>query len=100
MAQRLALQALLKTFGAEAVYFQAPSQDKMVFPCIVYSIDDEYTIYADNNPYSRTLKYQVTIIDRSPDSTIREKVAEMPMSAFQRFFVADGLNHFVYNLYF
>ena len=99
MAPRQQLQDLFNTFGAEAVYFQAPSQDKMVFPCIMYSIDDEDTKYADNSPYRRILKYQVTIIDRNPDSLIREKVAELPMSSFQRFFVADGLNHFVYNQY-
>jgi hypothetical protein len=100
MAPRLQLQVLLSGLGAEKVYFQAPSQDKMVYPCIMYNIDDEDAKYADNNPYSRTLKYQVTIIDRNPDTLIREKVAELPMSAFQRFFVVDGLNHFVYNIFF
>ena len=100
MDRRLLLQTLLSTFGAEQVYFQAPSQDKMVYPCIVYGIDDENTTHADNYPYTQTLKYQVTIIDRNPDTLIRKKVADLPMSAFQRFFVVDGLNHFVYNLYY
>jgi len=100
MAPRQQLHDLLKTFGAAEVYFQAPSQDKMVFPCIMYNLDDEFAAYADNTPYSRISKYQVTVIDRNPDSQIRGKIADLPMSSFQRFFVVDGLNHTVYNLYF
>lgn len=100
MGQRLQLQALLETFGAEKVYFQAPSSDYMLYPCIVYGIDDESTKYADNNPYNRTLGYQVTVMDRNPDSLIPSKVAALPMSSFRRFFVVDGLNQTVYRLYF
>jgi len=100
MAQRLQLQVLLASLGPEKVYFQAPSQDRMVYPCIMYSIDNEETIHADNKPYSRTLRYQVTIIDRDPDSLIPAKVAALPLSSFSGAFVVDGLNHSVYNLYF
>ena len=100
MGQRLELQNKLKTLGAEKVYFQAPSEDSMVFPAIVYSIDAEDVKYADNNPYSRTLGYQVEVIDRNPDSLIPGRVASLPMSSFRRFFVVDGLNHFVYSLYY
>lgn len=100
MGQRLDLQAQLNTFGAVKVYFQAPPKDEMEYPCVVYGIDAEDTKYADNNPYSRTLGYQVTIIDRNPDSDIPGKVANLPMSSFSRFYVVDGLNHTVYKLFF
>lgn len=100
MGQRQALQDLLKTLGAEKVYFQAPSEDEMVYPCILYAIDSEDTKYADNNPYSHIRGYQVTVIDRNPDSAIPGKIASLPLSSFRRFFVVDGLNHFVYNLFF
>jgi hypothetical protein len=99
MGQRLQLQEILKTLTPE-VYFQAPSKDKMEYPCIVYNIDGEDAKYADNNPYSLTLRYQVTVIDRTPDTPIRGKVANLPGSRFNRFFVADGLNHYVYNLHY
>jgi hypothetical protein len=42
----------------------------------------------------------VMIIDRDPDSDIPAKVAEMPLTLFNRFFTADNLNHDVYNVYF
>lgn len=100
MGQRQQLQDLLKTLGASKVYFQAPSQDMMEYPCILYSKDDEDAKFADNNPYSRTIRYQVTIIDRNPDSQIPGKVANLPLSSFSRFFVVEGLNHSIYNLYF
>lgn len=46
------------------------------------------------------MRYTVTIIDRNPDSAIPNKVAELPLCSFNRFYTADNLNHFVYNLYF
>lgn len=42
----------------------------------------------------------VTVIDRDPDSVFAEKIAELPLCADNRFYTADNLNHFVYNLYF
>lgn len=72
----------------------------MEYPCILYGIDAEEVSYADNNPYNRTIGYQVTVIDRDPDSLFPAKVAALPMSSFQRFFVQDGLNHTVYKLFF
>jgi hypothetical protein len=100
MGQRLQLQKLLETLGVRKVYFQAPSEDQMEYPCIVYGIDSEATKYADNVPYSRETGYQVTVIDRDPDSEFPGKIASLPKSAFRRFFVQDGLNHFVYKLFF
>lgn len=97
MGQRLELQTLLKTI-TDNVYFQPPSS--MSYPCIKYQIDNARTQFADNNPYRNTTRYQVTIIDENPDSTIPAKVAALPMCTFDRFFVADNLNHFVYTLYF
>lgn len=103
MGQRQDLQDLLTSLeGVNKAYFQAPSKDKREYPCIEYSIDTVDTIYADNNPYNKTLGYQVTVIDRDPDHgwAIADRVGSLPMSSFQRFFVVDGLNHFVYRLYF
>lgn len=100
MGQRLQLQALLETLGPKKVYFQAPSEDVMEYPCIVYGIDDEDVLYADNNPYNITLGYQVTVIDRDADSLIPGKVSSLQRSAFQRAFKNDGLYHRVYKLFF
>ncbi len=101
MAQRLELQSVLvDILGATNVYFQPPPSVKMAYPCIVYNRDDEDTRFADNKPYNRRRRYQVTVIDRDPDSSIPEKVGELPLCVYDRFYTADNLNHDVYKLFF
>jgi hypothetical protein len=99
MAPRLDLQALLEDITPK-VYFQPPTNVKMEYPCIVYERDSGDTKFADDKPYTHTVRYSVTVIDRNPDSPILGKVAALPMCLFNRFFSADNLNHNVYNLFF
>jgi hypothetical protein len=82
------------------VYFQPPATVQMVYPCIVYQRDNAITEFAGNKPYGYTTRYQVTSIDKNPDSVVPLRIAEQPMCLFNRFFVVDSLNHDVYNLYF
>lgn len=96
---RIELQALLKTLCAN-VYFQPPDGTKMTYPCITYERDTGVTLFADNLPHRIETRYMVTIIDRDPDSAIRDKVAFLPSCTFNRSFPADNLNHDVYTLYF
>jgi hypothetical protein len=99
MDRRLQLHQLLETF-TENVYFQPPTNIQLKYPCIIYKRDFADTKFADDKPYSRKVRYMVMIIDRDPDSDIPAKVAEMPLTLFNRFFTADNLNHDVYNVYF
>lgn len=99
MASRLDLQVLLETL-IENVYFQPPVNIQMQYPCIVYRRDDSRSEYADNRPYARTKRYQITVIDRNPDSDLSDKVEELPFCSFDRYFPADNLNHYVFNLFF
>lgn len=99
MAPRLQLHELLQTL-TENVYFQPPTNVKLEYPCIIYKRDFAETKFADNNPYNHTLRYMVMVIDRDPDSEIPGLVAALPMSIFNRFYTADGLNHDVYNVFF
>ena len=101
MAQRLELQQLLvEALGSTNVYFQPPSAINMKYPCIVYQRDYAHTEFADNKPYKNRKRYQVTVITTDPDSDIPDKVAELPMCTFNRFFTSDNLNHDIYNLFF
>ena len=99
MAQRLEIQQLLETL-APNVYFQPPANVQMEYPCIVYKRTYALTDFAGNKPYRYKKRYQVTVIDRDPDSEIPDKVAALPMCRFDRFFTADNLNHDVFNVYF
>lgn len=101
MAPRLELQTLLEgLLESDHVYFQPPASIQMQYPCIVYHRYDALNKFAGNKPYSRTKRYQVTVIDRDPDSDVPDKVASLPMCTLNRFFTADNLNHDVFNLYF
>lgn len=102
MARRLQLQTLLEGLMPEGkkVYFQPPANVQMEYPCIVYQPDNARAQFAGNLPYRFTQRYAVTIIDPNPDTEIPFKVALLPMSAFNRFFVVDNLNHHVYVLYY
>lgn len=99
MGQRLDLQTLFETL-APHVYFQPPENLTMEYPCIVYNRDNGLTRFADNDPYTYTKGYQVTVMDRDPDSLIPDKVAKLPLCRFSRFFVVENLNHDVYSLFF
>lgn len=98
---RSELQSLLRdVLGSSQVYFQKPSNTQMLYPAIVYKYDYASTRFGNNLPYSITKRYEITVMDRNPDSDIPDKIAKLPMCVFDRFFVVDGLNHFVYKLFF
>jgi hypothetical protein len=99
MAPRLELQTLLETI-TPTVYFQPPANVSLTYPCIVYKRDAARTEFADNEPYARKIRYQVTVIDKNPDSTLPDQVAALPMCLFDRFYTADNLNHDVFNIFF
>lgn len=101
MGQRLDLQNLLVgILGSGEVYFQPPPTVQMEYPCIVYKRDSEATEYADDLPYHRRKRYQVTVIDPDPDSAIPDLVGALPLCTFDRHYTADNLNHDVFKLYF
>jgi hypothetical protein len=101
MGQRLELQTLLEEMAApHSVYFQPPQDSGMSYPCIVYQWDDAIVDHADNVNYKYSKRYQVTVIDRNPDSEIADAVKELPYTRFDRFFVTDGLNHTVFQMFF
>lgn len=99
MGHRLQLHEKLKEL-TDNVYFQPKDDTQMVYPAIVYKRDDARAIFADNILYMNRTRYQVTVIDRNPDSDIPGKVALLPMCSFERHYAANGHNHDVYNLYF
>ncbi len=72
----------------------------MRYPAIVYKRDSEDAKYANNKKYRRTVMYQITVIDRDPDSEIVKKVTELPMCFYSSNFAYDGLNHDIFRMYF
>lgn len=72
----------------------------MQYPAIVYKRDDMDTLFAGGKPYRLETRYQVTVIDRDPDSVLPTKVAGLPLTSYDRSYQAENLNHDVFTIYF
>lgn len=99
MAPRLSLHSLLKEITSN-VYFQPPENVQMAYPAIVYSRDGSTAERADNESYRLTKRYQVTVIDRNPDSDLPDQVEGLSMCTMNRWFASDNLNHWVFTIFF
>lgn len=99
LRSRLGLDEIFRSI-APNVYFQPPESIKMKYPCIIYNLDNYDTEYADNKPYIVTKRYMVTVVDKDPDSEIKDNVALLPYCEFSRSFTKDNLNHYIFEIYY
>ena len=99
MGRRLELHELLESI-CDHVYFQPPASVRMSYPAIRYELYDIDNKFADNKVYKQDRAYQITVIDRDPDSTVADAVSMIDNIRFNRFYIADNLNHTVFILYF
>lgn len=89
--------------GSNEVYFQGPGQKvRMTYPAILYNRASSVRRPADNKAgYLSRDGYQVTIIALDPTFDLGLNFAEnFDYCSFDRWYTADGLNHWVYMLYF
>ena len=85
--------------GSGHIYFQPPETVKIVYPAIVYELSGVPIRHADNRPYKTSKQYRITAIDKDPDSALPDRIAELPTVRFERFFVSDNLNHWVFTIH-
>lgn len=95
---RKSLDQIFRGFTSN-VYYQLPENTRMSFPAIKYQRSRIDIRHADDKSYNQTRGYEITVIDRDPDSPLVEKVSQMEGVLFNRHFTADGLNHDVFTLY-
>lgn len=82
------------------VYFQPPSSVRMNYPAIRYSLKKIDKRYADNISYCKRNCYEVIYIDIKPDSDVLGKLIDLPMCEYDRHYVSDNLNHYVFTLFY
>lgn len=102
MGTRLELQSALENIlDSDHVYFQPPATIKMSYPAIVYSLDNDLHLRANNELYYHKKRYSVTVIDKNPDTTIPDSLLyAFEYCSFDRHFKADNLNHYVLTIYY
>lgn len=99
--ERIELQTILEEIlGSKNVYFQPPESIKLKYPCIVYKLSDEWVNSADDIDYREYDVYSITLIDKNPETKFRKPIRNLEHCSFDRSFITDGLNHYIYRLYF
>ena len=86
--------------GDRHTYFQPPASVKMKYPAIKYSRRPIETINANNSIYRHLTSYEVTLIDKDPDSKYIEEILKLPYCKHNRYYVADNLNHDTFTIYY
>ena len=98
---RVELDKLLRTtLGSTNVYFDPPESFKLKYPCIVYSLGSHFERKADNKTYNGLKRYSLTYVTRDADDPMVDTLEEMEYCHLNRPFVADGLFHYAYDIYF
>lgn len=85
--------------GDRHTYFNPPSSVRISIPAIRYSVRKLDSVFANNGRYIKRPSYEVTLIDDDPDSKYVEKIMQIPYCSFDRHYVSDNLNHFVFTIY-
>lgn len=95
------LQTLLKGLeGVKDAYIQPPTEG-MQYPCIMIERGNASDVKnADNRIHVLKKAYTVTVVDRAPDSPVPDLVEGLQYARFDRFFRMNGLNHFVFQMFF
>ncbi len=92
---------LIERLGASIkVYYQPPASIRMTYPCVRYVLSGKNVKHANNRKYLTKNQYTLTVIDTNPDSEIPAIIDEMQYCEFDRAYSSDGLNHWVYTLYY
>lgn len=98
--KRLQLQTKLEELlGSKSVYYQAPPNRQLTYPCIIYSKEDIDIKKADNSNYISRIRYQIIIIDKRPDNNVIDKILELPYASYDRPYISDNLYHDVIIIY-
>ena len=91
---------LEELLGSKNVYYQPPESVKMEYPAIRYSVDDIDKKSANDAAYIITKRYELTVISKRPDDPVIDKLLQLPMCSFERHYVSNNLNHYVFTLYY
>lgn len=101
MKSREEIQTLLEeTLGSRNVYFQAPPNTGMKYPCIVYRFNKFDRENADNKPYILTGNWEIHHMYKSLKNDLKTQMLFIaPFVSFDREIVTDGLYNDYYTIH-
>ena len=101
MKTRLEVQSMLDdVLGSQNVYFQAPPNTGMKYPCIVYRFENFRIDHADNKPYVMTGRWEIHHMYKSIKNDLKEKMIFVaPYVSYDRRIVTDGVYNDYYTIY-
>lgn len=85
--------------GDRHIYLNPPPSVRMRYPAIKYSLNNIDSKFANDGVYNIAPSYQVILIDEDVDTKYLEPILRIPTCRFNRFYIADGLNHWVFTIY-
>jgi hypothetical protein len=101
MGSRPNLQIILEELlGNRNVYYQPPDNVRMSYPAIRYKKSKIEGHHADDKRYKNMTRYELIVIDRTPDNPVINKLLELPYCSYDRWYAANNLNHDVLTLYY
>lgn len=94
-------EEFMDILGNENVYFQPPENIRMSYPAIVYFRNDINSRYADDRSYINVRSYDVTLIDKRPDSPFIDEIMErFSFCRYNRHQTIDNLHHDYFTIYY
>lgn len=100
MADRLSLhEELVERFGSPNVYYQPPANLLMNYPAIRYNKAKIESINAGDKLYLKNTRYEVTVISRTPDHPVINRILELPHCVHDRTYITENLYHDLFTLY-
>lgn len=92
MNRRLVLDKQLRQICTN-IYYQPPSNIKLVYPCIIYSLEKDHVDYANNENYNLKNQFQILLITKNPEDSIHDLIRKLKFCRFDRRYVVDSLYH-------
>lgn len=84
--------------GDRHTYYNPPPSVRMRYPAIKYSLSNVVSKYANNGVYNLAPLYEVILIDEEIDTPYLIPILRLPQCKFNRFYIADNLNHWVFTI--
>lgn len=95
-------QHLVQILGHDRVHYNAPTEGKLYYPCIMYELENTNVSSAGNKIFNLSRGYKVTHITVNVDESdeVMNSILALAHSSFRTRFNSDGLYHTVYSVYY